>query len=127
MTYKLAFVNSRKDLNIVLKNNIGQIIITNQRLASKISILKLESVLKIFITSILLIISITNFYNPVGWIFGFFALKYSEYPLISAISYLIFKLGFKNIFKLIKYKINLSSDPEDVIDDENIYLHLILK
>jgi hypothetical protein len=128
MNYKIAYIEKRKDLKLVLKENIGQIAITNKKLAGRILILKKTVFIKLFFAILSLIISFSNFFNLVGWISGVIALRIFGYSLLSTISYLGLVLGFSNIYKIyFKYKINKIIEPEDEIFDEKIYMLLILK
>jgi len=128
MDYKVAYISRRRDLKIVLKNNIGQIAITDKKMAIAIKNLKDESFIKFIFAIILLIVSLTNCYNLAGWILGVLALKTVGYKIISSIAYLGISLGIGNLFKLfIKYRLTYKLEPEDEVFDDKVFLLLIHK
>jgi len=128
MNYKIAYINSRKDLKQVLQRNINQILITDKKLATKIINLKSENFSKTFVAIILLAISVSNFYNPVGWIAGLLCIRTVGYKYIASFVNLFVFLSFKNMYLLyFKYKLQNYIDPEDIISGNNIYVNLVLK
>lgn len=126
MDYKIAYIRRRKDLKIVLNNKIGQIAITDKKLAKAIYNLKEANIFKFFLAIILLISSISNFYNFIGWLIGVVALKTVGYKILSSIGYLSFFIGFSNLFKMyFKYRISSNLEPEDEVFDDKVFLLLI--
>ena len=122
MDYKIAYISNKKDLKKSLVNSTGQIAITEQKLAERILTLKNTGNFKIVFAVFLIIISLLNFFNVVGWITAITTFYLFGYTLLSDIGFACFSIGFKNIYKILyKYKVSNLIEPEAEMFDEKIH------
>jgi len=62
-----AVVKTKKDLKRAVEGNVDQIIVINSRLASNIKVVKATSKSALVVAVCSVLVTATNFWNPVGW------------------------------------------------------------